>query len=1353
MNKTIVRFTLHKSKKRWLVIGTSLLVAAGLSSIGPTQVQAAADSPTTAVPTAETLRPEDANATSVSENPTNGTVQSETGDRIVAPEAASAPLENDHVAVTPASVPAATTTEQTNTAEHTPQSTAQPESDNTVASAVDTPAPSEQVTPAPTSGPLIQRTESTGKAGMPTATSTDKLADTTAAVDTVDAHPTEASATADGSEKTTTTTASTHDTAQRDDTQKSPLTATAALAAAKTLSIQGGTLTDWIPDVHFRNQVIEALQEAKLLPAGQGADKVTPAMIAALTNLQLGTMVEAVAPDGVKAPDVRTADPQSSVSDLTGIGIFSGLQKLTLTDNSFTTVPDEISQLTNLTELVITRNQQLTHIGDLSGLQNVTNLKITNNGKLAELPASIATLTNVSGTLDLHGNSFTVLPDLSSLQKVTTLDLNNNRLTDIAGGRLDQLTNLTTLNLGSYDGANYQEFITGVGHDLNSSGQLTNPDFFDAVPRGENNVHLNYDPRTPAPNMTLLTGNTTYTYAYPDVFTEPDLAHYNHLSTLPAALSQLTNLQSLNLVGNDLTDLPTTFSQLHNLTNLQLGNNRFTTIPAAVQALVGTNPKLSLSFSNYLANYPSFGTYRNQNSILQSEICDISTGTFRIAGWNPAQDQVLSQVIKFPQHYVVTYNSTNFTILDAANPLVPGEKVNDSQLIQINGIYYLGPETLVTSPTAKTGVVIQQFVHYPNNQPNGTDHLGKKTAGSLNAWNFGNGYYGGMYGATNDVFTVGAANQTRDTQGNVLPLYPYQDPYLAQGPSTPTTWRGVLGQNFYYMILLPRNWSPDGDNLNKTYALNFSVGGKYAENAPDGGASNGTGAMNGFIQPDSTGYSMVATTDVTFVMDGALAVQGKASSIPQGHVWDPAQGFAGAVRNDTDQTTITSWYDATGKVNPGLGVQLHEVVPTNKGLQVLRTFKDAADFNQNATAYQYADNLHTAFAYGPDGQKIQRFYVATYNYLDKTSNPVQVLVTDDSTLALKDSTTTANALWCLTDAGFAATDPDGTTPLAETTTATTDQVALTIVDDADPSVIYDTVDAFNAGKQAGHTYTVTAKTYDQRATSGQSTQLFFLKEAQAKITVTKEAVKLQYGLHGTDGKTYDGLPGVLDPTKYQVTVSDGTSYQPVAGDLAFQETRVVAPGSYHVILTPDGTAHVQAGQPAAVWTFDGSRGTYLITPKDEPTPPVNPDNPNPPVNPVTPDNPNPPVNPDTPNRPVNPVTPDQPSTPVTPAEPNEPAKPDEPSVPETPTKPGTGTDNTNTSTAGSSRLTPTSMRTVQNASPQVAGLAVKQVAARLPQTDEKTSFGLMIAGLISTLLAGFGLLKMKRRDEDNGDEQ
>ncbi|ERL64711.1 MBG domain-containing protein [Schleiferilactobacillus shenzhenensis] len=1344
MNKTIVRFTLHKSKKRWLVIGTSLLVVAGLSSFTPGRAQAATDGAGTAVPAKDTLRSGQDNATAVSENPTSESLALGRDAGLAAPEPASAPLENDHVAVTPAMAPAVTTTEQRETVDHTPETIGKADLNPSAAATT----PTEPATVPPTSAPLTQPADSVQ--------SSEKALASLPNGPTIEAADSPNAPAADG--KNESNTASTEETPTKDSpagetAQKAPVTAKDALANAQTLSTQGGTLTNWIPDVNFRNQVIAALQTAKLLPAGQGADQVTPAMISALTSLQLGRMVEATAPDGVKAPDVQTADPQQSVADLTGIGIFSGLQKLTLTDNRFTTVPDEISQLTNLTDLVITRNQQLTHIGDLSGLHNVTNLAITNNGKLTELPASISTLTNVTGTLDLHGNSFTALPDLSSLQKVTTLDLNNNRLTDIADGHLDQLTHLTTLNLGSYDGANYQEFITGLGHDLNSGGDLANPDFFDAVPRGENNVHLNYDPRTPVPNMTLRTGNTTYTYAYPDVFTEPDLAHYNHLSALPAALGQLTNLQSLNLVGNDLTDLPTTFSQLHNLTNLQLGNNRFTAIPAAVQALVGTNPKLSLSFSNYLANYPSFGTYRNQNSILQSEIWDTSTGGFRIAGWNPAQDQVLSQVIKFPQHYVVTYNSTSFTILDAANPLVPGEKVNDSQLIQINGIYYLGPETLVTSPTAKTGVVIQQFVHYPNNQPNGTDHLGQKTAGSLNAWNFGDGYYGGMYDATNDVFTVGTANQTRDSQGNVLPLYPYQDPYLAQGPSTPTTWRGVLGQNFYYMILLPRNWSPDGDNLNKTYALNFSVGGKYAENAPDGGASNGTGAMNGFIQPDSTGYSMVATTDVTFVLDGALAVQGKSSSIPQGHVWDPAQGFAGAVRNDTDQTTITSWYDTAGKVNPGLGVQLYEVVPTNKGLQVLRTFKDAADFNQNATAFQYADNLHTAFAYGPDGQKIQRFYIATYNYLDKTSNPVQILVTDDSTLTLKDSTTTANTQWHLADAAFAATDPNGTTPLAETTTATTDQVAVTIVDDADPSVVYDTVAAFNAGKRAGHTYTVTAKTYDQRAASGQSTQLFLLKEAQAKITVTKDAVQLHYGLHGTDGKVYDGQPGVLDPTKYQVTVSDGTTYQPVAGDLAFQESPVVAPGSYHVILTPAGTAHVQAGQPAAVWTFDGSRGTYVITPKDEPTPPVNPDNPNPPVNPVTPDNPNPPVIPDTPNPPVNPVTPDQPHTPVTPAEPNEPAKPDKPSVPETPTKPDTRTDNTHTSTAGSSRLTPTSTRTVQNKAPQVAGQAVKQAAARLPQTDEKTSFGLMIAGLISTLLAGVGLLKMKRRDEDNEDEQ
>lgn len=1279
-----MRYTLHKAKKRWLIVGTSLLLTTGIGlfSAGPVR--------------ADTVVPPQA------ETPAAGLAEIE---QPVPPISNSG--QNTPTAVVTAAEPAATETAA--------EAGAKPET---------APAASTQAeTKSAASGTLAVSTKSA--ATNTTATSANTPSKTASQPITA--------AKAGGQPAAPTT---------EPPAQAAP--AVPSLATIKTLSERGGTITDWIPDVNFRNQVLAALHSANLLPANQGAAAVTPAMIDALTALQLGQMINATAPDGIPATDVKTVDPSQSVKDLTGIGIFSSLKQLTLTDNSFQTIPDEISQLTNLTDLTITRNTALTHIGDLSGLQNVTHLAITNNSQLTELPPSINTLTNVRGTLDLHGNSFTTLPDLSALQQVTTLDLNNNRLTSITGGQLDQLANLTALNLGSYDGANYQEFVTGLGHDLNSSGPLTNSDFWDAVPAGDNNVHLNYDPTVKAPNMTLKDARGNTYYAYQNVFTQADKEHYNHLTELPATLSQLTNLQKLNLVGNDLTDLPTSFSALTKLTDLRLGNNRFTAIPTAVQQLIGSNPSLTVSFSNYLANYPSFGTYRNQNGILQSQIWSGALGGFLIPGWNPKQHQVLSQVVKFPQHYVVTYNSNNTTLMPGSNhPYVTNTPINDSQLIQINGLYYTGPETLTADPKATSGAVVQQFVHYPNNMANGTDRNGRYTAPSLNTWNFGAGYYGGMYGAANDVLTVGAANQTLTSAGQPLPLYPYQDPYTLTRDSMPTSWRGwAANGNFYYMLLLPRDWSPDKDNVGKTYALNFSIGGKYSQNAPDGGASNGTGSMNGFVQPDETGYSMVATTDVTFVMDGAISVKGQNSTVAQGHPWDPAQGFVNAVKNDTNKTEITTWADANGQVTPGVGVDIYAVVPDQNGVpHAVGTFKDAADFNQNATAYWYTDGTHSTYLLDRAGNKIPRYYVSRYHYIEKDALDTLITVTDHSTLTLQDSQIPAKGVWTLHDAKFSATDPDGTTPLNDTTATTTDQVALRIVDDSDPTAVFTDTAAFNAGKQSGHTYTVTARTYDQRAATGQSTQLFFLKEASAKITVAPaEREKINYGLHGTDGKVFDGQPGAIDPGKYQVTTSTGGTYQPVGGDLVFVEPAPTTPGTYHVVLSGTGEAHVQATNPAAEWTNDGSQGTYVITPAetkpDTPKPPVTPGGGETPTTPITP-----PVTPEQPGQ--------QPGEPEKPAVPEEPAdKPTEPGSPEQPQEPGT---------TGDSHITPSGKQTsggglqvlqhtVAHTTPAAVKKTITRLASRLPQTDEQTSVGLTLLGIVTSLLAGWGLLK--RREEE-----
>lgn len=904
--------------------------------------------------------------------------------------------------------------------------------------------------------------------------------------------------------------------------------AKSATALKKTNSSMAAVdINSWMPDKNIQSQILALLISENILASNATVNDITQENVAQIVGLQLGAHKTATyhnpyTGQSAESPDVYTADETHSVADLTGIGYFTGLKDLILTDNSFTTIPDEISQLTNLESLEITRNTKLTSIGDLSGLTKLTTLKITNNPFLSALPSSINQLTNLKGTLALNGNSFTTLPDMSALQGITTLDLNNNRLTDVSQAGIEKLVNLTTLNVGSYDGLNYAEWINGFGADLNTGNNPEQYDPYDLVPQGENNVHLNYDPTAKVNNFTLIDNTGNGFYAYADVFNWKDIEHYNHLTAVPDAWSQLVNLTHLNLIGNDLVDLPASYAALTKLTDLRLGNNKFKIIPAAIGDLV-KNPNFSVNFNNYLSNYPSYGTYRNQNSIPQNEIWDSVNKAYVLPGWNPAKDQVLSQVIKFPDHYVVTYNSNKFNITGGqlVNPL-DDQKINDSQFITLNDYYYTGPGHLSNGQTDPDGIIVQQFVHYPTNWPDGTDHTGKYTAPSKNSWNYGNGYWGGMYGATNDVLTVRYIT-TRGPDGKPMNEYPYLDPYgVVQNDSyldQATVARMNDGRgNYYYVILLPREWSPDGSNLGKTYSLNFSVGGRYNQNAPDGGSSNGTGSMGGFVNPDQTGYSMVASTDVTFVNDGIISISAKNSEVFQGHVWDPSSGFDGATINDANQTKITSYYGQNGQPVPGLGVTIQEVtlVYDNNGEVVaarpIRTFRDADDFNNNATTWTYTDATNTEFARDTNGNKIPRYFAATYHYGDASSNLAFIYVDDNSSMTIKDATVTANGTWTISGSGdnssqLTAKDADGVTVVSDSDPLTNkDQIQVAITDDADPTKVFTSEADFNANKVAGHTYTVSVIEYDKRSEEGLTGLQFVLQKAQAKITVT-DAVK------------------------------------------------------------------------------------------------------------------------------------------------------------------------------------------------------------------------------------------------------
>ncbi len=197
---------------------------------------------------------------------------------------------------------------------------------------------------------------------------------------------------------------------------------------------------------------------------------------------------------------------------------------LDLSGTTMTSLPAEITRLTNLTSLNLSRN------------------------KLTSLPAELTRLTNLS-SLDLLGNHLTSLPaELTRLTNLTRLSLSFNQLTSLPA-ELSRLTNLTSLNLSANQ-------LTSLPAELT---RLTNL----------NSLDLSFNQLTSLP--TELKGLTN--------LTRLDL-HGNRLTSLQAEITELTNLTSLDLSANQLTSLPAEVTQLSNLTSLGLGGNQLTSLPA-----------------------------------------------------------------------------------------------------------------------------------------------------------------------------------------------------------------------------------------------------------------------------------------------------------------------------------------------------------------------------------------------------------------------------------------------------------------------------------------------------------------------------------------------------------------------------------------------------------------------------------------------------------------------------------------------------------------------------------------------------------------------------------------------------
>jgi leucine-rich repeat protein SHOC2 len=224
-------------------------------------------------------------------------------------------------------------------------------------------------------------------------------------------------------------------------------------------------------------------------------------------------------------------------------GKLADLQKLDLSGNELTSLPESLGQLINLQGLALDYNK-LTSLPEWLGqLTNLQWLYLSDN-ELTSLPESVGQLTNLQ-ELNLWFNKLTSLPEsLGQLTNLQSLALGYNKLTSLPES-VGQLTNLQELNL-------WFNKLTSLPESIS---QLTN-----------------------------LQSLKLYS---------------NELTSLPESISQLTNLQILNLRSCQLTSLPESISQLTNLQKLYLEGNELTSL-SPLQAL--TQKNLSVYFLG--ANLP-----------------------------------------------------------------------------------------------------------------------------------------------------------------------------------------------------------------------------------------------------------------------------------------------------------------------------------------------------------------------------------------------------------------------------------------------------------------------------------------------------------------------------------------------------------------------------------------------------------------------------------------------------------------------------------------------------------------------------------------------------------------------------